>query len=400
MEKFGKQFIGLTDGFFESAVVSEINKRVINFRQNGMKVIDFMQRPDVPKNAKIAAQSYLFSKENSMYTNPRGLEKLLISIAKKLAEENRINIDFQKNLIVTSGATEGLSVILQSILDPGDEVLLDDPCFHGLAFKVKLARGNCIRVPLLRKNGFQFSFEELTRKITKKTKAILFCNPDNPTGLVRTKEDLIKIAELSEKHGFYVIIDEAYERFTYDNNLHESILSLDIPNSRIITVQSASKIFHMHGWRVGWIIANKKIIDMLIGSHASLVHCPASFAQAGVSVALDEKLGEGDIPIQQLINLYEEKRNIMVSGLNQIPGINCFVPEGGYFVFPDFSKYNIQSIDLSNFLLNEASIASTPGSVFGPSNKYNLRLNFNSPIPEIKIGLENLANALQSLGHK
>ena len=392
-----KNVLELPDGVFESTVVSKINKNIKDFRKSGKKIIDFMDRPDVPTRAKQAAQNYLFSKENSKYTNPRGLEKLLVSIAKKLEEENSVKIDFESNLIVTAGATEGLSVILQTILQPDDEVIIDDPCFHGFAYKVKLARGNCIRVPLLRKDGFKFSIEELSKRITPKTKAVMFCNPDNPTGLVRSTEDLKKIAELSEKHNFFVIVDEAYERFTYDNNKHVSILSLNIPKSKIIVVQSASKIFHMHGWRVGWIVAGKDIIDILIDSHASLVHCPASFSQAGVAAALDDRLGEGDIPLKKLVSLYKEKRDIMVDGLNQIPGVNCFVPQGGYFVFPDFSKYNTRSIDLSAYLLNDAMIASTPGLVFGPSNDYNLRINFNSPIPEIKIGLEHLSSSLSKL---
>ena len=397
MESFNKRFMELPDGVFESTVVSEINKKKNELSKKGIKIIDFMERPDVPSGAKKAAEAFLFSKENSKYTNSRGLEKLLISITKKLEEENRINIDFESNLLVTSGATEGLSTILQTILEPGDEVLLDDPCFHGFALKVNLARGNCVRVPLLRKNGFKFSIEELSKKITPRTKAFMFSTPDNPTGLVRTREDLKKISELSEKHNFYVIVDEAYERFTYDGTDHVSMLSLDIPHSKVIIVQSASKIFHMHGWRVGWIVACKEIIDRLIVSHTSLVHCPSSFSQAGVAAALDDRLGEGDTPIDELIRLYTEKRDIMTDGLNKIPDVNCFLPQGGYFVFPDFGKYGILSINLCNHLLNESGIASTPGSVFGPSNDYNLRLNFNSPIPEIKIGLERLSNSLLKL---
>lgn len=372
-------------------------KKVRELRQQGRTIIDFMSRPNSPTRAKTAAESTLHSPSNCFYTDIRGWLPLRQTIAEKLQNQNNIHANPDTEIIVTAGAMGALSATLLALVGPGDEVLVDDPCFHAFSSKVTIAGGTCVRVPLHKDNGFQFDIDALRERVSARTKLLFLCNPDNPTGLVRTRAELEAISQIAEEFNFYVLVDEAYEHFVYDGQRHISMASILDDSKRIITVQSASKIFHMHGWRVGWVVADEALLNVILTAHASLITCPTSFAQAGVVAALEDALGEGDIPIPELVSNYQKKRNVMVEGLNNIPDVTCAMPGGAYFVFPDFSAYGLPSVEMCDYLLNSGMVSSTPGSAFGPNAEFNLRLNFNSPVPELKQGLAQIADALSRL---
>lgn len=368
-----------------------------DLRRQGKEVIDFMTRPDAPTRAKDAALAMLRSPANASYTDPRGLPALRRAIAAKLRKDNGIDADPDSNILVTAGAMGGLSAILLALVDPDDEVLVDDPCFHAFDSKVRLAGGTTVRVPLLRDDGFRFSIDALRERVTPRTKLLFLCNPDNPTGMVRSRSELQAIAEAAEEFDFYILVDEAYEHFVYDGREHISMASLVDSPERVITVQAVSKTYHMHGWRVGWVVADEKVLEPIVAAHHAMLACPTSYAQAGVVAALEGSLGEGDIPISELVSLYQKKRDVMVGGLNGIPGVSCPQPQGAYFAFPGFSDYGMSSSDMCTYLLEVGLVASTPGSAFGPGGEGHLRLNCNSPLAEIERGVGQIADALSKL---
>lgn len=371
--------------------------RVIELRRQGKPVIDFMSRPDAPARTKEAALAMLRSPANAAYTDTRGLPSLRLAIADKLRRENSLDADPERNIVVTAGAMGGLSAALLALVGPGDDVLIDDPCFLGFEPKIRIADGNIVRVPLAKEDGFRFDIEMLRDRVTPRTKLLILCTPDNPTGMVRTRVELQAIAEIAEEYDFHVLVDEAYEQFVYDGREHVSMASLDGLGRRIITIQSVSKTYHMHGWRVGWVVAHEAVAEAILAAHCQLVTCPASFAQAGVIAALEDGLGEGDVPIPDMISGYQRKRDVMVSGLNAIAGVQCAKPQGAYFAFPDFSHYRMSSETMASHLLETAMVASTPGSAFGPGGEGHLRLNCNSPVEEIEEGLSRIAHTLSGL---
>ena len=366
-------------------------------RQQGKVIIDFNNRPDAPTRAKDAALAMLRSPANAAYTEPRGLPALRRAIAAKLRKENAIDADPDTNILVTAGAMGGLSAILLAYVGPGDHVLVGDPCFHAFHSKVRIAGGTTVGVPLLNDDGFGFSIDVLRERVTPKTKLLFLCNPDNPTGLVLTRSELQAIVEVANEFDFYVLIDEAYEHFVYDGREHVSMASLGGSTERVITVQAVSKTYHMHGWRVGWVVADGKVLEPIVTAHSALLTCPTSFAQAGVVAALEDSLGEGDIPIPELVGLYQEKRDAMVGGMRGIPGVRCPQPQGAYFVFPDFSDYGMSSGDMCTYLLEVGLVSSTPGAAFGPVGEGHLRININSPRAEIEQGVAQIAEALSKL---
>ena len=385
------------DGLGVSASM-RISIKARELRQQGKVVIDFNSRPDAPARAKEAAKAMLMSPVNAAYTEPRGLPALRQAIAAKLRKENALEVDPDTNILVTAGAMGGISAILLAFVGPGDDVLVCDPCFHAFESKVRIAGGTTVGVPLLKDDGFRFSIDALRERVTPKTKLLFLCNPDNPTGLVLTRAELQAVVDAANELDFHVLIDEAYEHFVYDGREHVSMASLGGPTERVITVQAVSKTYHMHGWRVGWVVADEKVLEPIVTAHQALLTCPTSFAQAGVVAALEDALGEGDIPIPELVRLYQEKRDVMVRGMRGIPGVHCPLPQGAYFVFPDFSDYHMSSNDMCAYLLEDGLVSSTPGAAFGPVGEGHLRININSPLAEIEQGVAQIADALSKLG--
>lgn len=340
----------------------------------------------------------LASTANSAYTDLRGLPALRQAIARKLLNENNIQADPETDIIVTAGGGEGISSTLLALLDPGDEVLLEDPCFLGFEPVVRIAGATPVRIKLAEHDGFSFNIDALRERVTSRTRLLILCNPDNPTGRVREPAELVAIAKAAHEFNFLILVDEAYEHFTYDGRRHISMAALgDGIGRRIITVQTVSKTYHMHGWRVGWVVADRQIIESVLAVHSRLVTCPASFAQAGAIAAIEGSLGEGDVPITELVHDYEQRRDAMVRALNAIPGVNCPTPQGAYFTFPDFKHFAMPSTELCRYLLETGRVATTPGIAFGENGEGRLRLNYTCPVAEIEQGVTQIADALSKI---
>ena len=371
-----------------------VMNRVRELGQQGIRVVDFRERGDTPASAKNAAIEMLRGTSAASYTDVRGLVDLREAVAEKLLRQNHVRADPETEIMVSAGGMEGLFSTLLALVDPGDEVLMSDPCWLGLEPMVRIAHGTPVRFPLVRDDGFAFDIDALRDRVTARTRVLVLCNPDNPTGIVLDAEDLEAIAETAREHDLFVVVDEAYEHFVYDGRGHVSLASLGDIRDRTITVQTTSKFFNMFGWRIGWVVADAKVMRSILAVHSHSVSCPTSFAQAGAAAVLGESLGEGGVPFAELVAMYERRRDAMVRALNGIPGVRCATPDGAYFTFPGFEHYGMPSTELCMHLLESAHVATTAGSVFGPAGERHLRLVYNAPVEQIEEGVARIAESL------
>ena len=371
--------------------------RVRELRASGTDIIDFGSRPDVPAHVKRAAIAYVDNGRSPAYTDVRGLAELRHAIAAKLARENRLDVDPDSEVVVTAGAKQAVYAAVMALADGGDEVLVEDPGWVSFAPIVHLAGATPVPVALREENRFVLDAGDLRARITPATRVLLLCNPHNPTGSVHDEHSLKAIAEAVLEHDLTVVADESYERLVYDGRRHISIASLEGMRERTVTVQTTSKVYNMSGWRVGWMAAPPDLMRHVLTIQSNTVTCPTSFAQAGATAALRESVGMGDRPIADLLRDLAARRDALVAGLRAIPGVTCVEAAGGFFVFPDFSSFGLDSESLSHYLLEDAGIATVPGTAFGSTGEGRLRVLFTSPIQEIETGLERMARSLSSL---
>ena len=375
----------------------ELAGRVRELRASGVNIINFGTRPDVPRHVREAAAACLDDGASAAYTDVRGLPGLRRTIVEKLARENALDADAEREVVVTAGAKQAVFAAVMALADRGDEVLVEDPGWVSFAPIVHLADATPIPVPLRADNRFVLDAADLRERITPATRVLLLCNPHNPTGAVHDENSLEAIGAVAMEHDLVVVADESYERLVYDGRRHVSMASLPGMRERTVTVQTTSKIYNMAGWRIGWLVAPPEVVRQVLVIQSNTITCPTSFAQAGATAALREPIGMGDRPIADLVRDFAARRDAMVGRLRAMPEVSCVSAAGGLFVFPRFAGVDVDSVSLSRHLLDDAGVATVPGSAFGDAGEGHLRLLFASPVDEIETGLERVARSLASL---
>ena len=371
--------------------------RVRELRASGVDIIDFGTRPDVPTHAREAAIACLESGASAAYTDGRGLAGLRRTIVDKLARENALEVDADREVVVTAGAKQAVYAAVMALADRGDHVLVEDPGWVSFGPIVHLAGAVPVPVPLREGRGFVLDAKDLRERITSRSRLVLLCNPHNPTGCTHDEHSLRAIAEVVIEHDLAIVVDESYERLVYDGRPHVTMASLPGMRERTVTVQTTSKVYNMAGWRVGWLTAPPELVQKVLAIQSNSITCPTSFAQAGAVAALREPIGMGDRPIADLLREFSARRDALVAGLRAISGVTCVKAAGGFFVFPDFSSFGLDSASLSRHLLENVGVATVPGSAFGSAGEGHLRVLFASPIEEIEIGVGRMAQSLAAL---
>jgi aspartate aminotransferase len=374
-----------------------VQRAVRELRSRGVDVIDFGHEGDAPRCAKLAAAAMLDSPASAGYGDPRGLPSLRDALATKLIAENGIAADAATQILVTVGAKQAIFTALLALVDRGDEVLIEDPGWVSFEPLVRIAGATPVPLALSPDTGFRFTLDTLHEHITPHTRVLLLCNPHNPTGRCLARDELEAIGAAAVAAGITVIVDEAYEHFVYDGRSHVSMAALPGMAEHTVTVQTVSKIYNMAGWRVGWLVASAALIEQMASIHSHIVGCVAAFAQRGAEAAIRTRVGEGDLPLTEIVARYEAQRDAMVRGLRAIPGVECARPEGAYFAFPSIKSFAMPATRLSERLLEQAGVATTPGSLFGSGGEGHLRLVFKPGIPTIERGMERLAATFGAL---
>ena len=372
----------------ESATLA-ISSKAKEMRKKGIPVIDFsVGEPDfdTPENIKEAAKDALkngFTK----YTNASGTPELKEAISKKLKKENNLSC-IPDEIIVSNGAKHAIFNALFALLDKDDEVIISVPYWTSYGEQVKLAGGTPI---FAETDNFDIDPSRIIEKTTKKTKLIIINSPNNPSGFVYNKNSLKKIAKFAVENNIFVLSDEVYEKLTYEDE-HFSIGAINNEIKRLtITVNALSKTYSMTGWRIGYAAAPYELIKAMSDIQSQTTSNPNSIAQYAALEALN---GNQDY-VKKFREEFKKRRDYFVQRINTIKEINCQKPKGAFFVFPDFSCKEKNSIKLSTDLLEKAEIATVPGTAFGQEG--HIRFSYATSQENIKEGLDRLEKFVKNL---
>jgi aspartate/methionine/tyrosine aminotransferase len=319
------------------------------------------------------------------YTPPAGIPSLREAIAEDGGKRRGIKFTADE-VVVSPGGKPNLFFPTLALVEPGDEVIYPNPGFPTYEAMIKVAGGIPVAVPLLEENNFSFDVAAFDRLINEKTKLIIINSPSNPTGGVIPLEDLKHIAAQAQKYDCWVMSDEIYARIIYDGLTAHSIAALPGMKERTIIVDGFSKTYAMTGWRLGFGIMPSDLaarVDLL------LTHSIGSTAQFTQFAGVEAVIGPQDM-VDVMVAEYQRRRNIIVDGLNAIPGFACQKPQGAFYAFPNVKQTGMNSNDLANLILDKAGVALLPGSSFGDYGDGYLRLSYANSIENIQKGLEKI----------
>lgn len=328
------------------------------------------------------------------YTPNRGLPELRNLISGYILENYDLSYDPDKELIVTMGVSQGLDLALRAIIDPGDEVIIFEPCYVSYAANVSILHGVPVKISTVFENGFNIDADEFEKHITPKTKAVILNYPANPTGATIDKKNLEKIARISEKHNIIVISDEIYSALSYDEE-HFSIAELPGMKERTIYLNGFSKSHAMTGWRLGFICGPKYLTDIMLKIHQYTALCAPSMSQYAAVEALSR--GEGDV--RKMLSEYIKRKNFIVSRFNEV-GLPCLMPKGAFYVFPDIRPSGMKSRDFALKLLSEQKVAVVPGNAFGECGEGHIRCSYATSIDNIKNAMSKIEEFVSGMNLK
>ena len=337
---------------------------------------------------------FAIEKGFTMYTSNRGMVELREALSKYHQDFYGIEYDPHLEILVTTGCSEALDLACRAIVDPGDEVIMTDPHYVAYPVCVSLAGGIAVPVPTYEKNNFEIMPEDIKKKLTPKTKAILLSYPSNPTGAVMPRDILMQIAELAVKHDLVVISDEIYARLIYGVE-HTCVATLPGMRERVILIGGFSKTFAMTGWRVGYTAANPDFIEAMLKVHQYTMMCAPIMGQIAAIEALKES---NNHEVEDMLAEYDRRRRVMVKGFRDL-GLSCFEPKGAFYAFPSVKSTGMTSEEFAEGLLKEEKVAVVPGSVFGKSGEGYIRCCYATSMPEIEEALKRMGRFI-SKHHK
>ena len=327
------------------------------------------------------AGTYSLEKGYTMYTSNSGMPELRQELADYLRLRYGLSYHPEHEILITVGSSEGLDLAMRAIINPGDEVIIPDPCYVAYPANIILAGGVPISTPTSEQNSFSIKASDIEARITKQTKAILIGYPANPTGAVMSKSESSAIAELAKKYNLLVISDEIYARLVYGVE-HICFPSLPGMKERSILISGFSKSHAMTGWRIGYVAADRRFIQALTKIHQYTMLCAPTMAQ----MAAIEALRSGESEVEKMVQEYNRRRRLMVKRLNEI-GLPCFEPKGAFYAFPSIKATGMNSEDFAEKLLIEEKVAVVPGTAFGPCGEGFIRCCYATSVSDIEEAL-------------
>ncbi|MCM1315049.1 MAG: aminotransferase class I/II-fold pyridoxal phosphate-dependent enzyme [Prevotella sp.] len=333
----------------------------------------------------------VLERKHIIYGANKGIEPLRKAISQHINKKHGVEYCPENEVIVTVGGSEGIDLAIRGIVDPGDEVLVIEPCFVCYAPLVELVGGVAVPVPTKIENNFKLTVEDFKDKVTERTKMIIMPFPNNPTGAIMTREDLEPIAEFLKNTNIMVLSDEIYSELTYGRK-HFSIIELDGMKERTIYVNGFSKAYAMTGWRLGYVTAPEPIISQIAKIHQYGIMCSPYISQN----AAVEALNSCDAEIVKMRDEYNTRRRYLVNEFNRI-GLTCFNPEGAFYVFPCIKSTGLSSEDFCERLLYEEKVAVVPGSAFGDSGEGYIRISYAYSLKHLMEAMKRIENFLEKL---
>jgi aminotransferase len=340
-------------------------------------------------------QAGLHSLQNgeTHYTSNAGILELRQAVSRHLQQLYGVSYNPETEILITVGVSEALYLAFTALLDPGDEVVVPQPCFGAFTAEVIFAGGTPVVIGTKVENNFQVTAEEIERVLTPKTKALLVGYPNNPTGAVISRENMTQIAQLAQKHDLVVISDEIYDRLVYNGQSHICVASLPGMRERTITLGGFSKDYAMTGWRLGYAAAPVKLLAAMHKIHQyTIMSAPTTAQVAGL-----EALVNGEKFVQEMATEYNRRRKLLVNGLNTL-GLDCFEPKGAFYAFPSVAKSGMDDEMFADRLLEEEDVAVVPGRAFGESGRGFVRMCYATAYEKIEEALNRMERFMRKHG--
>ncbi len=334
---------------------------------------------------------YSLEKGMTSYTSNAGLYELREAICQYTEERFSIKYSPEQEVMVTVGASEAIDIALRTLVTPGDEVLVVEPSYVSYAPCATLAGAIPVSVPTYQKDDFKLMPDVLESKITPKSKILMMCFPNNPTGAVMERCDLQKIADIVKKHDLIVLSDEVYAELSYDKP-HRSIAELEGMKDRTIVFGGMSKSFAMTGWRIGYAMGHHEIIAAMLKIHQYTILCAPIMGQ----VAALEALKNGYQEMQMMVEQYNRRRKLIVKGFQEM-GLSCHTPKGAFYAFPNIEATGYTDYEFAEQLLKQTKVAVVPGSVFGQGGAGFIRCSYATSYAQISEAVDRIAQFVQTI---
>ncbi len=349
--------------------------------------------PDFPAPSNVIKSAEKFLERGYTHYSPlQGRHELREELVKKMKKDNKINVG-PEQIVVTCGSKEAILLSILALVNPGEEVIIPDPGYVAYRPIVELIGGVAKSLPLKEYDGFEIHPEILKNSITKKTKLVIINTPSNPTGTILSKKVLEEIADIAVDKNLMIMSDEAYEKLIYDNSKHVSIGSLNGMSDRVITLQSFSKTYAMCGFRVGYAVANEKLIKEMKEFKLCTTLSAPTFSQ----LAAVEALRNSSNYVKRMVNEYDRRRKMIVRKLNEMRKISCTIPKGAFYAFPNIKNFGMSSEKFADFLLKRAKVAVVPGNEFGRYGEGYIRLSYATAYGKIVEALDRIEKSLRKL---
>ena len=333
---------------------------------------------------------YSLEKGRTFYTSNAGLLPLRKEVCTYLKRRFALSYDSDE-VIITVGGSEAIDIAFRTMLDPGDEVIVPEPCFVSYVPCITMAGGVPVRLALEEKDEFKLTKQKLLSAITDKTKMVVLPFPNNPTGAIMTHEELQIVADVIKEHDLFVLSDEIYSELSYQGN-HVSIAAIPGMKERSVVINGFSKSYAMTGWRLGYAVGPKEIIKQMIKVHQYLIMSAPTTSQ----YAAIEALRNGDEDVAKMRESYDERRRFLVKELREM-GMPCFEPMGAFYVFPPISRFGMTSEEFAKTLLEKEHVAVVPGSAFGTCGEGFLRISYAYSIEDLKKALVKIQNFIDTI---
>ncbi len=332
---------------------------------------------------------YSLEKGYTMYTSNRGLLELREEIARDLDASYGVSYDPRSEILITVGVSEGLDLVMRTILCPGDEILIPEPSYVSYAPTATLAGARPVYLKTSVENGFQVTAEMVEKAVTPRTRALLLCYPNNPTGAVIDRERLMEIAEVVKQHDLIIVSDEVYGKLTYEGE-HTCVSSLPGMRDRTILLNGFSKAYAMTGWRVGYAAGHSDFITAMTKIHQYTMLCAPITAQ----VAAVEALRNGGAGMKKMVEHYNRRRRLVLHAFQEI-GLPCFEPRGAFYAFPDIRITGLSSEEFATQFLKEEKVAVVPGSAFGEQGEGYIRCSYAASVEDLTEAFKRMNSFVQ-----
>ena len=385
-------------------MTKELSQKVLNIKPSGIRkffdLVSEMQdvislgvgEPDFDTPWHIRDEGiFALEKGRTFYTSNSGLKDLRNEISNYIKRTQNVEYNPDNEIIVTVGGSEAIDIGLRALVNEGDEVIIPQPSYVSYEPCAVLANAKPVIINLKAENEFRLKPEELKAAITPKTKVLILPFPNNPTGSIMEKEDLEAIAEIIIENDIYVMSDEIYSELSYKSK-HVSIVTLPGMKERTILINGFSKSYAMTGWRLGYACAPKEIIKQMTKIHQYAIMCAPTTSQ----YAAVEALKNGDEDVAMMRQAYNQRRRFLMNAFKEM-NLECFEPYGAFYVFPCIKEFGMTSEEFATRFLEEEKVAAVPGTAFGESGEYHLRISYAYSLDNLKTAMERLKRFITRL---